>query len=132
LQLGAEIDSIPALESAELFHDALILPEQDGRTALMGAADNGRTTTVQSLIAAGADPDLQDTMGDTALIKACLCSATVQALIDAGADLNLQDQHGRTVLMHASRNDRPATVQALLEAGADRSIRDKVGHTCSF
>jgi ankyrin repeat protein len=58
----------------------------------MEASGWGRTATVQALIGAGADLNLQDKFGVTALMWASRKghTATVQALIGAGADLNLQ------------------------------------------
>jgi ankyrin repeat protein len=50
--------------------------------------------TVQALIGAGADLNLQDKDGCTALMKASQCGHTpvAQALIGAGSDLNLRDK----------------------------------------
>jgi ankyrin repeat protein len=52
----------------------------------------GHTATVLALIGAGADINLQNNCGYTALMMASMQgrAAMVQALIGAGADLNLQ------------------------------------------
>jgi ankyrin repeat protein len=86
---------------------------------------------VQALIGAGADLNLQDKDGFTALIRAAANdhTATVQTLIGAGADLNLQNKDGFTALIRAAANEHMATVQALIGAGADRSIRAEVLNT---
>jgi hypothetical protein len=41
--------------------------DQDGETALMKASEAGHIATVQALIGAGADPNLQDKVSDDAL-----------------------------------------------------------------
>jgi ankyrin repeat protein len=59
----------------------------------MEAAEEGHTAAVQALIGAGADLNLQDKDGWTALMKASGAghTAAVQALIGAGADFDLGD-----------------------------------------
>lgn len=65
-------------------------------TALMRAKE---VSTVDSLIAAGADVNLQDKSGHTALMWAVLfrLSGIVEKLIVAGADVNLRNAKGETV-----------------------------------
>jgi ankyrin repeat protein len=60
----------------------------------MEASKHGKTDAVQVLIEAGADLDLQDKNGYTALLHASEQghTATVQALIATPADLNLRDK----------------------------------------
>jgi ankyrin repeat protein len=59
----------------------------------MVASEQGHTATVQALIQAGADLNLQDKSGLTALMIASHEGhmASVRALIGVGADPNLQD-----------------------------------------
>jgi ankyrin repeat protein len=58
----------------------------------MLASQMGSAAIVQALIGAGADLNLQNKDGETALMQASEKghTAIVQALIEAGADLNLQ------------------------------------------
>ena len=60
----------------------------------MRAAMGGHTATVEALIKAGANLDLQTKNGNTALIVAARegHTATAEALIKAGANLDLQDR----------------------------------------
>jgi ankyrin repeat protein len=60
----------------------------------MEASWQGHTITVQALIRAGADLNVQDKGGTTALMIASEGGhvATVQALIGAGADCTIQDK----------------------------------------
>jgi ankyrin repeat protein len=78
---------------------------------------------VQALLAAGADANVQEMGGATALILASDNGnlEIVQALIAAKADLNLRQQSGETALMLAWRKYYTEIVTALLNAGAERN-----------
>jgi ankyrin repeat protein len=91
----------------------------------MVASERGHMATVQALIAARANLNVQDKDGWTALMRASN-TAIVRALIGAGANVNLQDKDGWTALMRASNT---ATAQSLIEAGADLNLQDKDGGT---
>lgn len=62
---------------------------------------------VQILVAAGANVNLQDEAGRTALIHAVtwpyhgVALQAIQALIEAGSDLNTRDDEGNTALTYA-------------------------------
>lgn len=78
------------------------LRDKLGNTALMYAAiHNG---PVAPLLKAGANPNLANTLGQTALMK-CFSGSEVQPkttlfiLTDAGADINMVDNKGRSVLI---------------------------------
>jgi predicted ATPase with chaperone activity len=77
---------------------------QHGQSALMLASQRGHTATVQALIGAGADLNLQENCGHTALmLTSPHYTATVQALIGAGADPNVKSEVGvkaRTGRLH--------------------------------
>ena len=120
-----------------------------GFTALMHAAANQHTEVVSSLLAAGAQMDLQDYhtggFGKTALMHAAEGMGEghkeiAVALIDAGANLDVQDkEYGRTALMYACSGcsvwttpdgqfelltAQQQTVSALLAAGAKMDTQD--------
>jgi ankyrin repeat protein len=105
----------------------------EGRTALMEAAIHGHVDTANVLIAAGANPNLEDKDGLTALMvetrKGNL--QTVKALIAAGADVNHQDKDGLTALMVGTRKGNLEIVKALIAAGADVNKQDNSGQTAS-
>lgn len=92
-----------------------------GWTALMLAATNSGTcsteNTVQILIDAGAELNLQISTGWTALILAarnsnrCSTENTVKMLIDAGADINLQTNKGWTALILASKYSKTGSTE---------------------
>jgi hypothetical protein len=92
--------------------------DQDGMTALIRAAENGRTQALQVLIDRGADVNHATPGGWTALIKAAESghTQTVQALLDRGANIHQADQDGMTALTRAEESGHIATVQALIEA----------------
>ena len=77
----------------------------------------------RALIDAGADINIEDKDGWTALIWASQCghTETAKALIDAGADINIEDRQGWTALMWASHYGHTETVKLLIDAGAGDS-----------
>ena len=84
---------------------------------------------VQHLIAAGADVNLQNEDGDTALMVAIRCRFRVSAvslLLDEGAHVNTVTVYGETPLalaLNKIENDRGCgTVQRLLQLGADPTL----------
>jgi ankyrin repeat protein len=88
------------------------------------------------LIRAGADLDVQDNAGKTAIMHAvCRNNAYVNALWRAGANLDLQDDEGMTALMYAmtgENNERRIDycVLDLCTSGrANPNLRDRNGRT---
>jgi ankyrin repeat protein len=75
-----------------------------GFTALIYAAREGCTACAQNLLAAGADPDLQDPDGMTALTMALfnLHFETAAAIVQGGADLDRWDLYGRSPVYMAA------------------------------
>ena len=93
---------IEAMSSLEM---SLNAANKRGKTALMMAAKGGDTATMRKLIEAGADLDIQNPYGLTAL------ALTVQAvqydgverlkiLLEAGAAVEIADENGLTPLMY--------------------------------
>lgn len=87
-----------------------------GETALMRAADFGKTENVNLLIESGAY-DLSDNEGRTALIHASIGTLanpeTVNTLIDAGSYVMHKDKSGRTALDYALDNPKLRGTDAL-------------------
>ena len=104
-----------------------------GMTALMAAADQGSKRSVRLLLRAGAEPNLQDMNGETALIKAVRYLRKVQ--------LNrIQNQIDLAQVMYEQpgggqeRQDDPdletkQMIMALINAGADPNIENNSGYT---
>lgn len=108
-----------------------------GDTALRDAAAMSNNDVVRVFLDEGADVNLTNRFGGTALMEAAIGPvrgtiaqrwkaeaggrlATVQTLIDAGADINAKDMFGKTALMHAKKARHDKVVQLLIEAGAER------------
>jgi len=95
-------------------------------TALMEACVFERGDIVTVLLDAGADVNLKDDFGRTALIFAIQNgsqTSIVKALLDKGANPNATLNDGRTPLMFAI--DAPEIVKALVEKGADVNAKNK-------
>ena len=85
------------------------------------------------LIDAGADVNIKNDDGGTALINAMWCDRaiyTVRMLIDAGADVNIKSNGGWTALICAVCYNRQIyTVKMLIDAGADINIKGNYGRS---
>lgn len=105
-----------------------------GFTALTLASYDDHLDATNFLLAAGADPNIQDVTGNSALMALMGVSfkgypKIARQLIQHGANLNLQNGNGGTALMFATLFGRNELVQLLVEAGADKDIKDARGLT---
>jgi hypothetical protein len=102
--------------------------DEDGKTALIRAADKGEEAHVKQLIVANANLNAKDDGGWTALIWAAYRGHTpgAQALIEAKADLNAKNNNRSTALILAACNGNTPGAQALIEAKADLNAKDNV------
>ena len=99
----------------------------------------GKVKEIKWFLDNGANPNLQNNAGTTALMYASRYSntdsnlETVKLLLDHGADLNLQSNTGWTALILSSRysntTSNPETVKLLLDNGANPNIQDNNGWT---
>ena len=80
---------------------------------------------LEVLLSAGADPNIKDKEGKTALHEATLGEDEEVALllIQSGADVNASNNEGVTPLCFASGMGLPRVVSALLERGANPNVR---------
>ena len=103
--------------------------EDAGR--LLEAVKAFRTDDVRLLLERGANPNLQNKDGWTALMYAAGSDRplTVRLLLERGANPNLQDKGGWTALMYAVRNDYAEVVRLLLERGANPNLQNGCGKT---
>ncbi len=103
---------------------------QDLDLQLIEAAKKGQTERVKSLLAGGADVDVSDNSGTTALMHASAEGHTqlVEALLDAGAEVDAQAHDGLTALMVVARGNTQIA-RALLDAGADVNAKAQQGVT---
>lgn len=95
------------------------------------AAKNGDKPTLELLLNKGIDPNIQDSVGRTALVFAVDTknSGIVRLLMKHKADPNIPNQRGQTALMWASGNGYLDMVQLLLEHRADPNIQDRFDQT---
>jgi ankyrin repeat protein len=95
-----------------------------GYTSLMGACLRGQTKVVKYLINKGADINLQNKNGETALMIASenmysrKGKEILKFLIKKGAKLDLQNKEGNTALMTAYKWRRWEAVKLLIDGGA--------------
>eukprot|EP00512_Aurantiochytrium_limacinum_P012668 CAMPEP_0171569514 /NCGR_PEP_ID=MMETSP0961-20121227/2387_1 /TAXON_ID=87120 /ORGANISM="Aurantiochytrium limacinum, Strain ATCCMYA-1381" /LENGTH=466 /DNA_ID=CAMNT_0012123813 /DNA_START=510 /DNA_END=1907 /DNA_ORIENTATION=- len=83
----------------------------------------------QWLIRAGADLDIQDRNGDTALMLTSTLGEPeiARLIVSKGADLDLQNEFGSTALIEASRNKQAEIAQFLITKGAELNFQDRDG-----
>ena len=113
-------------------HDRVMAQTPEALNAeLIEATKAGVLTEVETLLAAGIDPDTVDAVNNTALIFASRDGhlAIAEALIAAGATVDWVDDEGVTPLILAAFKNHPALVDLLLAHGADQSVRDQWGRT---
>ncbi len=96
----------------------------DGATPLMYAVLYSDPVMVRTLLDAGADPNVADNAGATALIWAVDDLEKTKLLIERGAKVNARSGDGRTPLMVAvARRGATPVVRLLLDRGANVLVR---------
>jgi ankyrin repeat protein len=99
--------------------------------AFRKVVEDGDTGAVELFLAAGMSPDVKDSDGRTALIRAASKGSNniSQKLLSKGAEVNITDSQGATALMESAQNDHRETTEVLLENGADVNMTDRDGRT---
>jgi ankyrin repeat protein len=96
---------------------------------LQGWNYNIQIETVNALLESGADVNIKDWIGDTALMSAIWANdiELIKTLLNKGADVNAMSKSNDTALMYAvlSKKDSKEIVTLLLDNGAN--INDKMG-----
>ena len=94
-----------------------------GSTPLMYAALYGDAGAVRALLESGADPNVKNATGATALMWAVDDLEKTRLLLDHGADVNARSDDNRTpLLIAAGWYGSSAVVQLLLDHGANPSV----------
>lgn len=97
-----------------------------GDTALIHAVIDHNTDLTKYLIDIGADPNIKNNDGRSALFF-CICPVILKYIIDnTDADVNSSDKRGMTVLMESVYGDT-RVLDILLENGADVNSTNKKG-----
>ena len=91
----------------------------DGRTPLVVATKAHRTAIALRLLEAGADPDAQDDMQDSAFLYAGAAGLNeiLAATLAHGANVSSTNRYGGTALIPASEHAHVRTVEMLIAAG---------------
>ena len=84
---------------------------------------------MEFLLKKGADPNLKDKNGQTALFFAADCPDRVALLLKYGADINAQNNDCETVMIRAAKISDYYIVKDFFEQGADPLIKDSGGKT---
>lgn len=108
--------------------------DDDGWIPLLEACYWSRPATARLLLENGADVNIADGSGNTALHFACIYGSVscARLLLDHGADVNARNNAGYTPLMRifTGGSSRIADiVRLLLDNGADASIHNSAGPT---
>ena len=98
----------------------------DGCAALHYAALHGKPTMVTTLLAHGANIELQNNGGWTPLLHAAAGGnpEAVEVLLKNGANVNARSKRGLTPFLRAVANGHPNVLPALIAHGADVNARD--------
>jgi ankyrin repeat protein len=101
---------------------------------LWKAVGMGRIRSVQMMLDLGADPNLQDIEGESALHKAVRCKGNtvrvIETLLSRGADIDLKDIEQKTALSIAESESKDDIARFLRRNGATREFWDmkKIGN----
>jgi len=108
---------------------SVIINTRDGSTgevAVHIVTKRRDTAWLAFLLAKGADPNIRDSAGNTALMLATALSFQegMSLLIDRNANIELANSSGETPLIRAVQNRDLTSVRALLAAGANPNKAD--------
>ncbi|WP_440895448.1 ankyrin repeat domain-containing protein [Amphibacillus sp. Q70] len=96
---------------------------------LISAAEKGDTKTILELLADGANINLADNDGETAVMAATQRNHvdTVKLLIEQGADINIRNNNQDNVLLYAGAEGLLEIVKLAIRAGADTTLTNRYG-----
>lgn len=102
------------------------ITDSRGITPLMYAAEIGSVDAMRILIDRGADVNVQNAFGSTALMWSAADPAKVRLLLDHGAQVNIVAKSGRTALIVAAfTNPSVEVVRLLIGKGAKVDVMDQ-------
>jgi len=115
----------------------------NGASPFWLAARLGETGMMESLLAAGADPELSSAFGVTPLLVAAgltqsdarmvaeekLLAAVKMLVVDVGVDINAVDRNGQTAIHGAANVSGNRLIEFLVDHGVDPMALDNRGNT---
>jgi ankyrin repeat protein len=107
---------------------------QYGDGLIHRAVNLGEASLIKVLLENGADPNLKNNYGGTALLSATQRNSLEMAkmLLEKGANPNISTAYGQSSLSAAVNNQQKEMVELLLKNGADINFRPTGGHTPLF
>lgn len=129
--IAMAVDAGPAMETAvrqlQKLGISIDAPDEDGDTGLMGAVINGRTKSIDFLIAHGANKNVARRNGASLISQAARSGRpeVLAALLKHGFKVNSLDSSGNAPLHWAVGMHRQRTLRQLIELKADINIRNK-------
>lgn len=131
---GDEKAMIELIESNNINNSALNINYQDneGRTALHWAAENGHSRVLQILLnLPGINVNIKDDAGETPLMltQQHNYTSSFNLLMNHGADINATDNEGRTLLMLSAANRNIKFTNLAIKNLADLNVQDQYGNT---
>ena len=101
---------------------------ENGRSPLMFASERGFCEMASLLLDMGAQVDLQNSNGMSALMF-CSNQEVAKLMLDSGAHVDLQDNAGRSALMFASKQGFFVVAKLCVDKGAQVDLQDNAGRS---
>ena len=129
LEYSADPNSISDIDGSTALHCVLSHPE-----TLHKDDKEKKLNIIQQLIEKGANINIQNEDGVTALMMACneVLSEVVELLLQNGADPNIHGDKGWTALMYACSHGNSKVAKSLLRYNANPQLVDNDGFTASI
>ena len=135
LHYAADNDIPQEIVQAIIDHGADVnATNKTNQTALLLAYHKGKADIINTLLNAGADPNIAVTDGNTCLHYAAqdrfFPKEAIRAAINKGANVNATNHKNQTVVLLACKKGNTNIINMLLDAGADPNVADTNGYTC--
>ena len=131
LQDAVEAGDLDGASAAIARGADLEVRDGDGRTPLVVATKSRQTAIALRLLEAGADPNAQDDMRDSAFLYSGAegLDQILTATLEHGADVASTNRFGGTALIPASEHAHVSTVEILIAAGVPLDHVNNLGWT---